>query len=103
MPGKWRVVNTWGTPIASRSGDVRNDGAARSSGSAGRVMTLIVSRPPARGGAPRYADRVSTLDARVRLVGGGPGGGGEYVLYWMQIARRLVRNHALDHALALAR
>jgi deoxyribodipyrimidine photo-lyase len=29
--------------------------------------------------------------------------GGEYVLYWMQAARRLDRNHALDYALACAR
>ena len=28
--------------------------------------------------------------------------GGEYVLYWMQAARRLERNHALDYALACA-
>jgi len=29
--------------------------------------------------------------------------GGEYVLYWMQAARRLERNHALDYALVCAR
>ena len=28
---------------------------------------------------------------------------GEYVLYWIQAARRLARNHALDYALACAR
>src|SRR5271163_2195362 len=28
---------------------------------------------------------------------------GAYVLYWMQIYRRLERNHALDHALEWAR
>ena len=28
--------------------------------------------------------------------------GGDYVLYWMQIYRRLERNHALDYALRCA-
>ncbi|HYB43335.1 MAG TPA: deoxyribodipyrimidine photolyase, partial [Candidatus Methylomirabilis sp.] len=42
-------------------------------------------------------------DTRVRALGArGAGTGGEYVLYWMQIARRLDRNHALDCALRTA-
>src|ERR1700744_320822 len=32
-----------------------------------------------------------------------PNPAGAYVLYWMQIYRRLDRNHALNHALACAR
>jgi deoxyribodipyrimidine photo-lyase len=41
--------------------------------------------------------------ARVRQVNDrGESRGGDYVLYWMQIARRLDHNHALDHALAQA-
>ena len=42
--------------------------------------------------------------ARVRRVNDRPeSASGDYVLYWMQIARRLDHNHALDHALAQAR
>jgi deoxyribodipyrimidine photo-lyase len=42
-------------------------------------------------------------EARVRRLGRRRAElGGEYVLYWMQIARRLDHNHALDHALAVA-
>ena len=42
--------------------------------------------------------------ARVRLANDRPvAPGGEYVLYWTQIARRLGHNHALDHAIAEAR
>jgi deoxyribodipyrimidine photo-lyase len=49
--------------------------------------------------APMAAD-----DARVRRANDRPESArGDYVLYWMQIARRLDRNHALDHALAQAR
>ena len=41
--------------------------------------------------------------ARVRRVNDrAESPGGDYVLYWMQIARRLDHNHALDHALAQA-
>lgn len=41
--------------------------------------------------------------ARVRRANDRPvSAGGDYVLYWMQIARRLDHNHALDHALAEA-
>jgi deoxyribodipyrimidine photo-lyase len=43
-------------------------------------------------------------DARVRRVNERPESArGDYVLYWMQIARRLDHNHALDHAMAQAR
>ena len=43
-------------------------------------------------------------DARLRRVNGRPESTrGDYVLYWMQSARRLDHNHALDHALAQAR
>jgi deoxyribodipyrimidine photo-lyase len=44
-------------------------------------------------------------DPRRRRVvrDGSPRGSGAYVLYWMQAYRRLDRNHALDHAAALAR
>jgi len=39
--------------------------------------------------------------ARVRRVNARPeSAGGDYVIYWMQAARRLDHNHALDHALA---
>ena len=42
-------------------------------------------------------------DARVRGLGTSrTNPRGDYVLYWMQIARRLERNHALDYALAEA-
>jgi deoxyribodipyrimidine photo-lyase len=42
--------------------------------------------------------------ARVRpLNQASTASGGEYVLYWMQAARRLRHNHALDYALACAR
>ena len=48
--------------------------------------------------------RVSYNLARVRRLNrASSASGGEYVLYWMQAARRLERNHALDHALACAR
>ena len=43
-------------------------------------------------------------DARVRHVNDRPvRAAGEYVLYWMQAARRLAHNHALEHALREAR
>jgi deoxyribodipyrimidine photo-lyase len=42
--------------------------------------------------------------ARLRRLNAAPAtSGGEYVLYWMQAARRLAHNHALDYALACAR
>jgi len=42
--------------------------------------------------------------ARLRRLNAAPANPrGEYVLYWMQIVRRLERNHALDYALACAR
>jgi deoxyribodipyrimidine photo-lyase len=42
--------------------------------------------------------------ARIRRANDRPeSAGGKYVLYWMQSARRLDHNHALDHALAEAR
>jgi deoxyribodipyrimidine photo-lyase len=37
------------------------------------------------------------------VAAGRAAGTGDYVLYWMQMFRRLQRNHALDHALACAR
>lgn len=43
-------------------------------------------------------------DARIRLVNGHQSNlRGDFVLYWMQAYRRLGANHALDHALHLAR
>ncbi|HSB40556.1 MAG TPA: deoxyribodipyrimidine photolyase, partial [Methylomirabilota bacterium] len=43
-------------------------------------------------------------DARLRRVNECPESTrGDYVLYWMQSARRLDHNHALDYALAQAR
>jgi len=46
---------------------------------------------------------VSYNQARVRRLNQArTARGGEYVLYWMQAARRLERNHALDYALACA-
>jgi deoxyribodipyrimidine photo-lyase len=43
-------------------------------------------------------------DARARAANERPPApGGDYVLYWMQTARRLHRSHALDHALREAR
>ena len=42
--------------------------------------------------------------ARVRNVNNRPvNPAGQYVLYWCQMYRRLTHNHALDHAIALAR
>ncbi len=42
--------------------------------------------------------------ARVRRANDRPvRASGEYVLYWIQAARRLSHNHALDHALREAR
>jgi deoxyribodipyrimidine photo-lyase len=58
---------------------------------------------------PRYASPVSLSmmsgdAARVRRANDRPvRASGEYVLYWMQAARRLSHNHALDHALREAR
>jgi deoxyribodipyrimidine photo-lyase len=47
---------------------------------------------------------ISYHDARVRHANDRPiRASGEYVLYWMQAARRLSHNHALDHALREAR
>ena len=47
---------------------------------------------------------MSYNEARVRRLNQArTASGAEYVLYWMQAARRLERNHALDHALACAR
>ena len=46
---------------------------------------------------------VRYTESRVRYVRSGPPrADGEYVLYWMQAARRLERNHALDWALERA-
>jgi deoxyribodipyrimidine photo-lyase len=46
---------------------------------------------------------VSYNEARVRRLNSArTASGAEYVLYWMQAARRLERNHALDYALASA-
>jgi deoxyribodipyrimidine photo-lyase len=43
-------------------------------------------------------------DARVRKANdSGPWSGGRFVLYWMQMTRRLTHNHALDYAVAMAR
>jgi len=43
-------------------------------------------------------------DARVRKANAlSPRPGGRYVLYWMQMYRRLTHNHALDYAIAMAR
>jgi deoxyribodipyrimidine photo-lyase len=42
--------------------------------------------------------------ARLRRLNAAPvNPRGDYVLYWMQLFRRLERNHALDYALACAR
>jgi len=47
---------------------------------------------------------VTYSDSRLRPVNDRPiAAGGDYVLYWMQMARRFHRNHALDHALREAR
>ena len=47
---------------------------------------------------------MSYNQARLRRLNQAPTASrGEYVLYWMQAARRLERNHALDYALACAR
>ena len=41
--------------------------------------------------------------SRLRRLNDAPvASGGDYVLYWMQIYRRLERNHALDYALRCA-
>jgi len=46
---------------------------------------------------------VSYNQARLRrLNAASTAAGGEYVLYWMQAARRLAHNHALDYAIACA-
>jgi len=44
----------------------------------------------------------NTPAERVRALNDKPRRNGEYVLYWMQMYRRLDHNHALDHALACA-
>jgi len=47
---------------------------------------------------------VSYNQARLRrLNAASSAAGAEYVLYWMQAARRLAHNHALDYAIACAR
>ena len=46
---------------------------------------------------------MSYNQARVRRLNQAKAASGDYVLYWMQAARRLERNHALDYALACAR
>ena len=46
---------------------------------------------------------VSYRQSRLRRLNDAPvASGGDYVLYWMQIYRRLERNHALDYALRCA-
>ena len=46
---------------------------------------------------------MSYREARLRRLNGAKtNAGGDYVLYWMQIYRRLTRNHALDYALRCA-
>jgi deoxyribodipyrimidine photo-lyase len=46
---------------------------------------------------------VSYGQSRLRRLNGAPvSSGGDYVLYWMQVYRRLERNHALDYALRCA-
>ena len=46
---------------------------------------------------------MSYNQARVRRLNQAKAASGDYVLYWMQAARRLERNHALDYALVCAR
>ncbi|MES1208994.1 MAG: deoxyribodipyrimidine photo-lyase [Pseudomonadota bacterium] len=41
-------------------------------------------------------------DARVRSLGGRPGRGGRFVLYWMQQSQRASGNHALEYAIQRA-
>src|SRR5690242_15115618 len=101
MPGKCRVVNRCGSPCCSRSREVTKSG--RSAGSRGaREVTRIFSH--GRGYAGPVSDTGAYSDARVRAANDRPpASGGDYVLYWMQSARRLHRSHALDHALREAR
>ena len=40
--------------------------------------------------------------SRIQVLNDAEISNGRYVLYWMQIARRLERNHALDYALRCA-
>src|SRR6185295_11009187 len=100
-PGKCRVVNRCGSPCSSSSREVRKRG-----GSSCKRGTNVVTRSFSHDCRSRlYADPVTgpmTRDAaRVRRVNARPeSAGGDYVLYWMQAARRLDHNHALDHALA---
>lgn len=55
-------------------------------------------------GLPGAPVMITFDDARVRHANRRPvRASGEYVLYWMQAARRLSHNHALDHALREAR
>src|SRR5947209_4121648 len=62
--------------------------------SAGLACVFLANREPT----------METNDARIRPVNAAPlNRQGDYILYWMQAYRRLHHNHALDHAVALAR